>query len=149
MTDEIKFEIDHSYTDEAVCPHCGHDNGRDTDHDSTEYEEECGSCEREYRVTLEYSVHFTTTTFDRAAEEAERQKRIDDHQARVAADKAECSKWYPGARVRVIGTHMKGRTGKVANKELGTFVYVDIDPIEGEHSPSYPHILDPEQLEAE
>jgi hypothetical protein len=51
--------IDHEFTDEIVCPHCGYEEA-----DSWEYEDdgksECGGCEKEYYferiVTVEYST---------------------------------------------------------------------------------------------
>jgi hypothetical protein len=52
-------EIDHYYTSEIVCPHCGY-----VHHDSWEWgedgEDECGECEERFSyrriVTIEYST---------------------------------------------------------------------------------------------
>ena len=150
MTDcRINFSIDHRYMDEAICPHCGHDNGSDTEHDSAEYEEECGSCGKEYRVHLEYSVHFTTEKFDREAEDAERKKRCEDHRVQHAKDMAECSKFTPGMRVRVTKENhgMSGCTGTIANQELRTMVYVNIDRREEETGRVYANSFFPTELE--
>lgn len=149
MTEETEF--DHDYMDEAICPHCGHDNGCDTDHDSMEYEEECGSCKLEYRVTLEYSVHFTTAKFDRAAEEAKRQKTREEHQTRRAERLAECARYPPGTRVRVKadGHNCDNRVGEVANRELATMVYINLDPLEGKKPRSLAHSFHANEVETE
>lgn len=128
MTEEK--HIDHDLTDHIVCPFCAHNNGSEHEGD-TEYEEECGGCNQEYRVSVDYSIHFSTAKFDRAAEEAVRQKRIDEHRVHVDAAKLACAKLLPGTRVQVTqekySVQYRGRLGTVANKELSTRVFVDLD----------------------
>jgi hypothetical protein len=52
------FDGDHEYTYEAVCPHCGYVEG-----DSWEMSEgvrNCGDCDREYELTRNTEVTYTT-----------------------------------------------------------------------------------------
>jgi hypothetical protein len=51
-------EIDHRYTHEIVCPHCGHKH-----RDSWEYgegEHDCALCERPFDLTRDVSVTYST-----------------------------------------------------------------------------------------
>ncbi len=146
-------KIDHEFTDNIVCPFCGHSWEWDLE-GGDEFEEECGKCRKELRVTLDHSVSFTTSKFDRAAEEAERQKRNDEHRVRVDADKLACAKFPPGTRVQVTQkkytSQYRGRLGTVANKELSTFVYVDLDArlVDGRRLRAHRQSFPPEELEA-
>lgn len=54
-------EIDHDWTDEPVCPHCGAEQrdawewGQDDDGET-----DCGACGREFSYTRHISVNWTT-----------------------------------------------------------------------------------------
>lgn len=52
-------KIDHKYTDNIICPWCGHKNSDSWESDDNG-EEECGECEQSYTyeriVTVEYST---------------------------------------------------------------------------------------------
>jgi hypothetical protein len=52
-------KIDHTLTDEVVCPHCGYEHG-----DSWEWgegEQECESCKAVFMVEIIITVEYTTT----------------------------------------------------------------------------------------
>jgi DNA-directed RNA polymerase subunit RPC12/RpoP len=57
-------EIDHEYTREPVCPHCGHKMRDAWELGSSDGEEntvECGKCDKEYVVITHISVSYSTS----------------------------------------------------------------------------------------
>ena len=59
MTDQ---EIDHEYTDEIVCPYCGHEfsDSWESLYGIEEAELECWECERPFKAYREVEVTYTT-----------------------------------------------------------------------------------------
>lgn len=54
-------EIDHKYTDELVCPYCGHehrDSWEASDDDGSFW---CGECDAEFSYTRHISVSYSTS----------------------------------------------------------------------------------------
>lgn len=55
----LKQQFDTSWTKEAVCPHCGHEQS-----DSWEYSDSgvynCGSCDKKFHLTRNTKVTYTT-----------------------------------------------------------------------------------------
>lgn len=139
----MESEVDSDYMDEIICPHCGHDNG--TEHEGgSEWVEECGECDKEYSVTADYSVSFSTTVYDREAEERKEQKMRAEGLASLEESKAECAKFPPGSRVRVRSGRRRGEAGIIANRELSSMVYVHLDGV-----PYGPSSFLPREIEAE
>lgn len=152
MTDEF----DHEYTSEIVCPHCGYTSEWDPDNNEI-FEEDCPSCEREYRVAVHHSVDFSTSIFDREAEEREAAEKKAKEDERIAAVYAACQKFPPGSRVRILpmgkgwADRLAGETGVVSNKELSKhnpFVHVELDKFAGEDR-LFDNSFFPQQVEAE
>ena len=61
-------EIDHDYTDDPVCPHCG-----EVHQDAWEWREDdgecdCGKCEKPFFYTRHISVSYSTTKLPRNPE---------------------------------------------------------------------------------
>jgi transcription elongation factor Elf1 len=54
-------EIDHTYTDEVVCPYCGHEMEGDCGDGPTKGQTECQKCEKKFDCEPDYSVHYTTS----------------------------------------------------------------------------------------
>lgn len=126
-------QIDHELTSAPVCPWCGaeltdlYDYGVYKEDDDAEIE--CPKCERTYRSTCSISYAFTTERINLEAEKRERERV----QAEVDREHAElrvlAGNFPPGKRVRVTGRrvrgrqicapHIVGRTGTVANAEMG------------------------------
>lgn len=65
MSDKKK-QIDHEYTDEIVCPHCGYEFG-----DSWEYDEddgemiECQDCDKSFRLDVNYTVSYVSSKVEK------------------------------------------------------------------------------------
>lgn len=63
-SDDNPEEIDHEFTDNAVCPYCGHENldswelGDRGDDECGE--DECGKCGKEYTWTRHVTVDYST-----------------------------------------------------------------------------------------
>lgn len=65
-------DIDHEYTNEIVCPHCGYEYG-----DSWEYlesdgdtrEMECDECGEKFEAVLHLTVEYSTEKIESAAED--------------------------------------------------------------------------------
>lgn len=54
-------ELDYIYNDTVVCPHCGSDNGTEQfDLDEIESEQECYVCKGKYKLTLNFTVDYST-----------------------------------------------------------------------------------------
>ncbi len=54
-------EDNYLYQNSVICPHCGSDNGtEDVDYTETQLEQECHVCTGRYRLTLNYSVDYST-----------------------------------------------------------------------------------------
>lgn len=52
-------EIDHSYTDELVCPYCGHEHGDDGEmNEAGDYE--CSKCKKNFSFEVDYSKSYTS-----------------------------------------------------------------------------------------
>lgn len=145
-------EIDHDMTDCIVCPHCGYKSEWESDNNEI-FEEECGRCEKEYRVIVHHSVDFSTEIFDRAAEKREHDRKQAAARAADAVRYAKCQKFPPGTRVRVLETARykrdRGKTGTIANRELSErhpCVYIDMDD---RPSAPWPESFHPEEIEIE
>jgi DNA-directed RNA polymerase subunit RPC12/RpoP len=56
------MSIDHNYTDEVVCPHCGyqHSDSGEFFWDTIEPIIECAKCGREFTATQEFTVTYST-----------------------------------------------------------------------------------------
>lgn len=69
MWDEsLHEEIDHKYTEEIVCPYCGHEHQdswerRGTDLNA-EDEDQCESCEKTFKWYRGFSVWYNTAKVD-------------------------------------------------------------------------------------
>jgi transcription elongation factor Elf1 len=114
-------EIDTWFTDEPVCPHCGHahDGGSEYHESNDTVRIQCSECEMEFESERSFAVSYSTSKIDHAAEAAAaEQKRV----ATAARLKA-CQEFPPGCRVRVrVGLQLRGvhvgMEGVVANCEL-------------------------------
>jgi len=54
-------ELNYLNNNSAICPHCGSDNGTgDVDYDETESEQECYVCTGKYKLTLDFTVDYST-----------------------------------------------------------------------------------------
>lgn len=139
-------EIDHEYTDAPVCPHCGHKHTEDLWEygDGALYKEdesveiECESCSGDFRATCVFvSYTYSTSTFDKEAEEAERKREIEEQKRWQEERRQACAAFTPGTRVRMArGTWAEGRVGTVENRELSDMVPVRLDATDklGEYS---------------
>ena len=58
--DEINCEVDHSFTEEVVCPYCGNVFGDSFEYDDTD-SDTCPECGKEF--TLERETTYTYTTW--------------------------------------------------------------------------------------
>lgn len=56
----MKKEIDHEYTDEIVCPYCGHEQSDSWELKHNEGEDFCGSCEKKFTYIRDISVSYST-----------------------------------------------------------------------------------------
>lgn len=149
-------EIDTDFNDAPVCPYCGTEQ---TDifeihgvfsEDDTRID--CQECGKQFSSICSVSYSFSTYEVDLEAEAREKAERAAERKRWEDERKAACSAFLPGTRVRLkldvpFAEHMKGRTGTVANRELGTFVYVNLDPAENGRWRSYTSHFDPEHLE--
>ncbi len=54
-------EIDHEYTDNIVCPHCGYQFSDCYEFEDQSGEIECYKCEGDFHYEREISVTYTTT----------------------------------------------------------------------------------------
>lgn len=57
-------EIDCEYTDDVVCPYCGHHMDGDIGDGPSTGEQECDKCEKKFDCTPSYSVSYTTMKVD-------------------------------------------------------------------------------------
>jgi len=143
----MREEINCEYTNEIVCPHCGDKTAWDYEGGEV-FEQDCDNCDKEFRVTLNHEVTFSTSKFDREDEEAERQRRIQEHKRCDDKLKAECAAFTPGMRVRVgERTQQNGRTGVVENRELGVMVHVRLDRLDSTGACEYVRCFRPSDLE--
>lgn len=56
---KMRKEIEHEYTDELICPYCGHENK--TEYDAPDYEtEECNKCGEEFKYDHYIEITYTT-----------------------------------------------------------------------------------------
>ena len=148
-------EINHEYTSCITCPHCGYTSEWEPESHEV-FEQDCDACEKEYRVAVHHSVDFSTSIFDREAEECEAAEKEAKEDERIAAVYAACQKFPPGSRVRIIpmadwGDRHVGETGVVSNKELSKhnpFVHVELDKFAGEDR-LFDNSFFPQQVEAE
>ena len=53
-------EIDHNYTDEIVCPYCGHEFGDSWEIDADSGEEECYECGKKFEFYRHIEVSYCT-----------------------------------------------------------------------------------------
>lgn len=54
-------ELDYLNNNSVICPHCGSDNGTgDVDYDEIESEQECCICAGKYKLTLDFTVDYST-----------------------------------------------------------------------------------------
>ena len=65
MATQSNNKYDTDWTTFPTCPHCGEDDQDWWDclepkNDGDEWNVECCSCDKEYKVTMSVSVHFTT-----------------------------------------------------------------------------------------
>ena len=78
--DNNKGEINHEYTDEITCPHCGYEFG-----DSWEYggdredigELDCGSCEKKFIATRNITVDYSTSKVSCEAQEGKHEQEFE------------------------------------------------------------------------
>lgn len=56
-------EIDHTATDNTVCPYCGYEHELEGD-EGYEGEQDCGSCERTFTYVIDYDPRCRTTKLD-------------------------------------------------------------------------------------
>lgn len=149
MTIETEFNA------APVCPYCGEEQtdifeirGVYTEDDTRI---DCQKCSKAFSSVCSVSYSFTTYEVDLEDEARQKAAREEEHRQWEEERKAACSAFPPGTRVRVkpdarYATHMHGRRGTVANRELGTLVHVDLDPV-GDKWPAYTGHFDPEKLE--
>jgi len=136
-------DIDHEFTDDIVCPYCGHAQS-DIFELTDAFSEEgtrvhCDECEKEFASFCHVTYSFTTYRVDLEAEKREKGERREQEKERREARATEAAKWPPGTRVRVredsrYADHLRGREGTVPNKELDRhhgFVNVTLDPAPG------------------
>lgn len=58
--DGEETEIDHEYTDEIVCPHCGYEHG-DSWEAPDDGEDDCEECGKPFRFVRDITVRYSTT----------------------------------------------------------------------------------------
>ncbi len=154
--------IDHEYTNNMVCPYCGHEQTdiyeyKGAYEDDNPIRVDCQECEKEFESSCYVSYSFTTSTVDKEAEAREKAKREAERERRLAERYAACVLFTPGTVIRVKDTDhyakwMRGRTGVVANKELehyNPFVSVILDECarNGKRLKSYETFFRPEDIE--
>lgn len=57
-------EFDHDYTDEIVCPYCGHEHGDSYEYFSRNDEStniECDECGKHFRATMQMTTDYSTS----------------------------------------------------------------------------------------
>jgi len=54
-------EFDTEYTDEMVCPHCGHEQMDSWEHHDDDGATECGECGEEFDYSRHVSVSYSTS----------------------------------------------------------------------------------------
>jgi ribosomal protein L37AE/L43A len=52
-------EIDHNYTNQIVCPHCGEEQPDPNEYEDGEWD--CIECEKPFYLRIDVSVSYTTT----------------------------------------------------------------------------------------
>ena len=57
-------DIDTRYTDEIVCPHCGHEQGDSWEWADSDDDAECDHCENRFGYTRDISVSYTSSATD-------------------------------------------------------------------------------------
>ena len=60
--------IDHEFTDEIVCPWCGHETGDSFEFQNDYGEETCYECDKEFTYTRYISVEYSTEKKEAASE---------------------------------------------------------------------------------
>ena len=53
-------EIDHEYTDEIVCPHCGYEYNDSIEIGDQDQDETCIECGEYFSISVHYEVHYST-----------------------------------------------------------------------------------------
>ena len=56
-------EINHEYTDEVVCPHCGYEHTDSWDRPDSD-EDECGECGKPFQYSRSTTVKYSTAPID-------------------------------------------------------------------------------------
>lgn len=59
QVEEPKKEIDHHYTEEVICPHCGHQESDSQEYDDTQ-ETKCDQCGQCFLVERDISITYST-----------------------------------------------------------------------------------------
>jgi hypothetical protein len=54
-------DMDHSYTDEIVCPYCGSEQGDSWELSDDSGDLECGNCDKEFTYERDITVNYTTS----------------------------------------------------------------------------------------
>ena len=150
-------DIDHEYTDNVVCPYCGHEqephefeNGDVFTEDEVRLE--CPDCEKEFASCCNISYSFSTHEVDVEAEKHARAEQLREAQERRDKHRAAAAAWLPGTRVRVrADTHyidfIRGREGVVPNKELNSHGQVNVTLDATPEHKAYNTVFDPKDLE--
>lgn len=55
------MEIDHEYTSEIVCPHCGYESGDSWEMDDNDGSMDCGECEKDFNYTRIIAINYSTS----------------------------------------------------------------------------------------
>lgn len=55
-------EIDHEYTDEIVCPHCGYEHTDSWERESNSGDAKCHHCSKDFFYERNISVSYSTLT---------------------------------------------------------------------------------------
>ena len=86
-TPEAPLKIDHEWTDNPVCPHCGAEGSGEGLDDAMEEEVDCHSCGRTFLCTVDYDVSWITSKKDGEEEKASENQDDGDAQAESGAEK--------------------------------------------------------------
>lgn len=123
-------DIDCDYTDNVVCPYCGHEHEHDL-HEMFGREDtirtECDECGKQFEVSRDFSVSYSSSKIDHEAEARVEAEAKQLREARVDA----CRRFPPGTPIRVTAGVHEGREGFVENREAS--IYVSIVTAEGQY----------------